>query len=78
MAPYVVLESLRQFSSKANYLFRQVFETLNDFLDAPRDKKLFSRQLSTLASSLGLVLKASNSFASELERLSFPVSQSRQ
>lgn len=75
LAPYIILEFLRLLSSEANYLFWKIFEALNTFLDGPRQKHSFSKQLMTVASSLGQIHQALKSFDSGLEDGSIPVSR---
>lgn len=65
-APYIVLEILRQLSNESRYLYQEIFDALIAFLEAPRIKDQFSKQISTLATWLGLVYKALKSFGRDL------------
>ncbi len=58
---YVMFEFLRQLSVKACALFRKIFEDLNTFLNSPRNKKQYSKQISFVAFNLGLVHKGIDS-----------------
>lgn len=74
-APYIVLEFLRQLINQACYLFGEFFNALNIFLEGPRKKNAFKHQLFTLASTLGQIYKALQSFVSGLEDVAVPVSR---
>ena len=52
---YIMFEFLRQLGQKACSLFGKIFEGLIAFLDSPRNKKQFSKQLSFVAFNLGLI-----------------------
>ncbi len=52
-----MFEFLRQLGHKACALFRKIFEDLIAFLDSPRNKGQFSRQISFVAFNLGLIHK---------------------
>lgn len=75
IAPYIMLEFLRQLSGEACYLFRKFFEALNTFLEGPRYKQFFRKQLITLACTLGQIHKALKSFDSGPDDVSMPVSR---
>lgn len=76
-SPYIILEFLHQLSSEAGYLFRKFFEALNAFLEGPRHKQSFTKQLLLIASTLGQIHKALKSFESGLEDDPVPVSRLR-
>lgn len=71
-SPYIILEFLRKLSREAGYLFREFFEALNAFLEGPRHKQSFTKQLLLIASTLGQIHKALKSFESGLEDDSVP------
>ena len=52
---YVMFEFLRQLGQKACALFTKIFEDLTTFLDSPRKKRQFPKQLSFIAFNLGLI-----------------------
>lgn len=65
-APYIMLEILHQLSNESCHLYQEIFDALIAFLEAPRIKDQFSKQISTLATWLGLVYKALKSFGRDL------------
>lgn len=71
-----MLEFLRQLSNEARHLFRKFFEAMNTFLERPRQKQSFTKQLFTLASMLGQIHEALKSFDSALDDVTVPVSRS--
>lgn len=52
-----MFEFLRQLGRKACILFCKIFKDLTAFLESPRDKRQFSRQISFVAFNLGLIHK---------------------
>lgn len=67
LAPYVVLEILRQLSSEACRLVSELFNSLNTFLrrTRPKSRPHFRESLSMIASGLGQVHEALKTFGAE-------------
>lgn len=67
---YIMFEFLRQLGHKACTLFCEIFEDLILFLESPRNKRQFSRQISFVAFNLGLVHKGVESLSGGQEEWS--------
>lgn len=67
---YIMFEFLRQLGHKACTLFRELFEHLILFLEAPRNKRQFSKQIPFVAFNLGLIHKGVESLSGGQEEWS--------
>lgn len=65
-APLVVLEILRQLSSESCELYREIFDSLVAYINGPRSKNHFRKQIKTIALQLKLLYKALQAFGSDL------------
>lgn len=67
---YIMFEFLRQLGHKACILFCRIFKDLTAFLESPRNKRQFSRQISFVAFNLGLIHKGVESLGGGQEEWS--------
>ena len=63
LAPYVMLEFLRELSHKACDLFQQISSKVNKFANSKHQKKTFTKAKGSIAFNMGVIHTSIQSFA---------------